>query len=121
MLLKLFFSFLVGGALCAIAQILIDKTALTPAKILVLYVTFGVALGAVGLYEPLLKLAGAGITLPLVGFGGAVAKGVREAVDSDGLWGVIKGPVSSMSAGVNVALLCGFLASLFFTGKSKRL
>ncbi|MBQ8688932.1 MAG: SpoVA/SpoVAEb family sporulation membrane protein [Clostridia bacterium] len=121
MLLKLIFAFIVGGALCAIAQILIDKTALTPAKILVLYVTVGVGVGAVGLYEPLVKLAGAGITLPLVGFGGAVARGVKEAVDAEGLWGVIKGPVTSMSAGVNAALLCGFVASLFFKGKSKRL
>lgn len=121
MLLKLFLSFAVGGLLCAIAQILIDKTALTPAKILVVYVVFGVFLGGIGLYEPIFKAAGAGISLPLVGFGGNVAKGVKEAVDSGGLMGVIKGPMSAMSAGVTLALLLGFIYSLVSKSKSKRL
>lgn len=121
MILKLLLALLVGGALCATAQVLIDKTALTPARILVLYVVLGVAIGAVGLYEPIFDAVGCGISLPLVGFGGAVAGGVREAVDKEGLWGVIKGPFTAMSAGVNVALICGFVISLFFKGRSKRL
>lgn len=121
MLIKLLFAFLFGGMLCALAQVLIDKTALTPARILVGYVVLGVAVGAVGLYEPIFEAVGCGISLPLVGFGGSLASGVREAVDKDGLWGVIKGPVTAMSAGVGVALLSGFIASLFFKGKSKRL
>ena len=121
MILKLLLAFIVGGALCALAQVLIDKTTLTPARILVLYVVLGVVIGAFGLYEPIFEAVGCGISLPLVGFGGAVASGVREAVDNDGLWGVIKGPFTAMSAGVNVALLFGFFLSLFFKGSSKRL
>ena len=121
MIVKVILAFAVGGALCALAQVLIDKTSLTPAKILVGYVVLGVAVGAVGLYEPLFEAAGCGVSLPLLGFGGSVAKGVREAVDKDGLWGVLKGPFTAMSAGVNAALILGLLASLFFRGKSKRL
>ena len=98
MAVRLLLVFAVGGALCAAAQILIDKTKLTPARILVCYVVFGVILGAVGFYEPIFEAVGCGISLPLVGFGGAVASGVREAVDKDGLWGVIKGPFTAMSA-----------------------
>ena len=114
-------AFLIGGAFCLIGQVLIDRTKLTPARILVCYVVFGVILSAVGFYEPIFEAVGCGISLPLVGFGGAVASGVREAVDKDGLWGVIKGPFTAMSAGVNFALILGFLSSLFFKGKSKRL
>ena len=121
MITKLFLAFVAGGFLCALAQLLIDKTKLTPARILVCYVTVGVVMGAIGIYEPIFEAVGCGISLPLVGFGGAVAKGVREAVDADGLWGVIKGPFVAMSAGVNVALISGFVCSLFFKGKSKRL
>lgn len=121
MLTDLFFAFIFGGLFCAIAQILIDKTSLTPAKILVFYVIFGVFLGAIGVYEPLFKLAGAGISLPLIGFGGVVAKGVRDAVDLYGIWGILRGPVAAMSVGVCAALLCGFAASLLFKSKSKRL
>lgn len=121
MILKILLAFLVGGLFCAIAQVLIDKTALTPARILVVYVVAGVFLGAVGLYEPLFELSGCGASLPLVGFGGALARGVREAVDEEGFWGVLKGPVASMSAGVGTAVLTGFIASLTVKGKSKRL
>ena len=121
MILRLLLAFAVGGALCAAAQILIDKTSLTPARILVSYVVVGVIMGAVGLYEPVFEAVGCGISLPLVGFGGAIAKGVREAVDESGLWGVVKGPFIAMSAGVNAALLLGFIFSLFFKGRSKRL
>ena len=121
MITRLILAFAVGGALCAVAQLLIDKTKLTPARILVLYVVSGVVIGALGLYEPLFDAVGCGISLPLVGFGGAVAKGVREAVDAYGAWGIINGPFTAMSAGVNVALISGFVLSIFFKGKSKRL
>lgn len=119
MIVKLILAFLIGGIFCAVAQILIDKTSLTPAKILVIFVCFGVLLGAVGLYEPIFKLAGCGISLPIVGFGGVVAKGVKEAVDEFGILGVLKGPFSSMSAGVLASLLLGFIVSLLFHSKPK--
>ena len=119
MIPKMIFAFLLGGALCAAAQLMIDKTSLTPAKILVIFVCFGVLLGGIGLYEPIFELAGCGISLPIVGFGGAVAKGVREAVDEFGFMGVLKGPFSSMSAGVLFSLLLGFIVSLFFHSKPK--
>ena len=121
MLIKSLTAFAVGGLCCLIAQILIDKTKITPAKILVSYVVFGVFFGAVGLYDPLFDIAGCGISLPLVGFGSNIAKGVRDAVDSDGLLGVLKGSFTAMSAGVTLALISGFLASVFFKGKSKKM
>ncbi len=121
MIIKLILSFLVGGLFCAISQILIDKTSLTPAKILVIYVVFGVFLGAVGLYDFIFEYAGAGISLPLIGFGGAIARGVKEAVDSYGLMGVLKGPLSSMSAGVTFALFLGYIYSLLAKAKAKKL
>lgn len=121
MFTKSILAFLVGGLCCLIAQILIDKTKITPAKILVSYVVFGVFFGAVGLYEPLFEKVGCGISLPLIGFGSSIAKGVREAVDSEGLIGILKGPFTAMSAGATLALLLGFLASVFFKGKSKKL
>ncbi len=121
MITRLILAFAVGGLLCAIAQLLIDKTKLTPARILVLYVVSGVIIGAIGLYDPIFDAVGCGISLPLVGFGGTVARGVREAVDKYGAWGILNGPFTAMSAGVNVALISGFVASLFFKGKSKRL
>ena len=121
MIIKLFIAFTVGGALCALAQFLIDKTTLTPAKILVLYVVLGVLLGAVGLYDPILELAGAGISLPLVGFGGSLAKGVKDAIDEFGALGILKGPMTAMSAGVTLALLLGYIFSIISKSRSKRL
>ena len=121
MLLKSLFAFLVGGAVCAIAQILIDKTKLTPAKILVSLVVFGVILGGVGLYRPIFDFCGCGISLPLIGFGANVAKGVRDAIDQMGFFGILKGSFTAMSAGATVALICGFVTSLIFRGKSKKL
>ena len=121
MLIKSLFAFLVGGAICAAAQIFIDKTKLTPAKILVSLVIFGVILGGIGLYQPIFDFCGCGISLPLVGFGANVAKGVRDAVSEMGFLGIFKGPFTAMSAGATVALLCGFIASLIFRGKSKKL
>ncbi len=112
-------AFLVGGVLCVIAQILLDKTALTPARILVGYVVAGVLLGAVGVYAPLVELAGAGATTPLTGFGYLIAKGVRTAVDEKGLLGVLSGPLCAAATGTAAALCFGFLAALFSRGKLK--
>lgn len=113
-------AFAVGGAFCVIAQLLIDLTALTPARILVTYVSVGVLLGALGLYEPLREFAGCGATLPLVGFGGTVALGVRDAVEADGLIGALSGGLSAASAGTAAALCFGYIAALFFRGRPKR-
>ena len=112
-------AFLIGGALCVIAQILIDRTKLTPARILVIYVVAGVILGAVGLYEPLVKFAGAGATVPLTGFGYLISRGVREAVDAEGLLGILKGGLSAAAGGIAAALVFGYLACLIAKGKPK--
>ena len=117
---KYIWAFIIGGALCIIAQILIDRTKLTPARILVFYVMVGVALGALGLYEPLVKLGGAGATVPLTGFGYNISKGVREAVEERGLIGALTGPLTAASGGTTAALICGFIASLIFKAKPKR-
>lgn len=121
MLIKSLFAFFIGGLFCIIAQILIDKTSLTPAKILVLYVVSGVFIGSVGIFEPILKFAGCGASLPLVGFGANVAKGVKKAVDEMGIFGVLGGAFSSAAVGCTVSLLMGLLMSLFTRGKSKKL
>lgn len=121
MIIKSLLAFLLGGLFCVIAQILIDKTALTPAKILVFYVVFGVFLGGVGVFEPMFKIFGCGASLPLVGFGANVAKGVKEAIDKSGFFGVLGGAFSAAAIGCTVSLLVGFLMSIFFRGKSKRL
>ena len=112
-------AFVVGGALCIIAQILIDKTRMTPARILVTYVVAGVFLGAVGLYKPFAEFAGAGATTPLTGFGYLIAKGVREAVLEKGLIGALTGGLSAAAGGTTAALCFGFLAALIFRGKPK--
>ncbi len=112
-------AFLVGGAFCVVAQILLDKTSLSPARILVGYVVAGVLLGAVGLYGPLAEFAGAGATTPLTGFGYLIAKGVRSAVDEKGLLGVLSGPLTAAAIGTTAALLFGFLAALLSRGKPK--
>lgn len=121
MLIKSLFAFLVGGLFCVIAQILIDKTALTPAKILVFYVVGGVVIGGFGLFEPLFELSGCGASLPLVGFGANVAKGVRRAISEMGAMGILSGAFSAAAIGCTASLLLGFIASLFFKGKPKRL
>ena len=112
-------AFLVGGALCLIGQILIDKTKLTPARILVSYVVIGVLLGGLGLYEPLVDFAGAGATVPLTGFGYNLAKGVKEAVTEDGFIGVLTGGLKATAGGITAAIAAGLLASLFFRPKDK--
>lgn len=117
--LQYLWAFLVGGILCVIAQILIDRTTLTPARILVIYVVAGVVLGAVGLYEPLVSLAGAGATTPLTGFGYLIYKGVHEAVQKEGLLGALTGGLTSASGGIAAALVFGYLACLIAKGKPK--
>lgn len=112
-------AFLVGGALCLIGQILIDKTKLTPARILVSYVIIGVFLGAIGVYKPLEEFAGAGATVPLTGFGYNLAKGVKEAVDVDGLLGVFTGGLKASAGGITAAITAGLLVSLIFKPKDK--
>ena len=112
-------AFVVGGALCVVAQILLDKTKLAPARILVAYVVAGVFLGAIGIYEFLVNIAGAGALTPLTGFGYLISKGVREAVDEKGLLGALAGPLSAAAIGTTAALCFGFLASLVFKGRRK--
>lgn len=112
-------AFLVGGAICAVGQILMDTTKLTPARILVSFVTVGVVLGAVGAYEPLVKWAGAGATVPLTGFGYTLARGTKQAVEEQGLMGALTGPLTSGAAGITAAILCGLLASLLTKPKEK--
>lgn len=112
-------AFLVGGALCLIGQILIDKTKLTPARILVGYVVAGVLLGAIGVYEPLLKFGGAGASVPLTGFGNLIAKGIRKAVETDGFLGIFTGGLKAASGGITAAVFAGLIASLLFKDKDK--
>lgn len=112
-------AFLVGGALCLIGQILIDKTKLTPARILVAYVVLGVFLNAVGIYEPLAEFAGAGASVPLTGFGNTLAKGVKEAVDEKGFLGIFTGGLKACAGGITVAIVSGLVASLVFKARDK--
>ena len=112
-------AFLVGGFLCLIGQILIDRTKLTPARILVSYVVAGVVLGAVGVYKPLAEFAGAGASVPLTGFGYTLSKGVREAVDKDGFLGIFTGGLKATAGGITAAVFAGLLASLLFKAKDK--
>lgn len=112
-------AFVLGGILCAIGQILIDKTKLTPARILVLYVVAGVFLGAIGIYQPLVDWGSAGATVPLTGFGNNLAKGVRDAVDESGLLGALTGGLKAAAGGLTAAILFGFLAALIFKPKDK--
>lgn len=112
-------AFLTGGVLCVIAQVLIDKTKLTPARILVVYVVAGVFLGGVGLYKHLADFGGAGATTPLTGFGYLIAKGVQEAVDEKGLLGALTGPLTAAAGGTAAALVFGYLVALVCRGKPK--
>lgn len=118
--LKFVWVFIVGGLFCVVAQILIDRTKLTPARILVIYVVAGVVLGAVGLYEPLAEFAGAGATTPLTGFGFLISKGVREAVNEKGLLGALTGGLTAAAGGTAAAICFGYLAALIFKGGPKR-
>ena len=112
-------SFLIGGDICLVGQLHIDKTKLTPARILVSYVVAGVILGAVGLYAPFAEFAGAGAAVPLTGFGNTLAKGVREAVDEQGFLGIFTGGLKATAGGITAAILAGLLAALLFRPKDK--
>ena len=112
-------AFLVGGALCLIGQVLIDKTKLTPARILVSYVVIGVLLGAIGVYEPLIEFAGAGAAVPLTGFGNTIAKGVRESVQQDGFIGIFTGGLKASAGGITAAVIAGLVSSFLFTANDK--
>ena len=118
-ILDLIKAFAVGGIFCVIGQLLIDKTKLTPARILVSYVVIGVILGAIGIYEPLAEFAGAGATVPLTGFGYNLAKGVKEAVDESGLLGAFIGGLKATAGGIAAAITAGLLVSLIFKPKDK--
>ena len=112
-------AFLIGGALCVIGQILIDKTKLTPARILVSFVVLGVTLSAIGLYEPLVEFAGAGATVPLTGFGHNMAKGVRSAIETDGFIGIFTGGLKSTAGGIAAAITAGLLTAIIFKARDK--
>ena len=118
--IKYLLVFVIGGLFCTVAQILIDKTKLTPARILVLYVCAGVALSAIGLYKPLVEIGNAGATVPLSGFGHLIAEGVRKAVDEKGLLGALTGGIEATAGGIAAAVVFGFLASLIFSSKPKK-
>lgn len=112
-------AFIVGGLFCLVGQVLIDKTKLTPARILVGYVVVGVLLGAIGAYQPLAEFAGAGATVPLTGFGYTLSKGVREAVDQSGFLGLFTGGLKATAGGITAAIISGLLVSIFFKPKDK--
>lgn len=112
-------AFLCGGVLCLIGQILIDKTSLTPAKILTLYVVSGVVLGAVGLYDPIVRWGGSGATVPLTGFGYALAREVYAAVARDGLLGAMTGGITAAAGGITAAIFFGWLVALVFSPKER--
>lgn len=112
-------AFLIGGVICAVGQVLIDYTKLTPARILVSFVVAGVVLGALGWYQPLVDFAGAGASVPLTGFGNLLAKGVREAVGKDGLLGVLTGGLTATAGGIAAAMIFGLIVALIFRPKDK--
>ena len=112
-------AFLIGGIICLVGQLLIDLTKLTPARILVMFVVLGVILGAIGVYQPLVYWAGAGATVPLIGFGNALAQGTKEVIRQDGAIGIITGPLTSSAAGITAAIICGVVVSFVTRPKSK--
>ena len=113
-------AFWVGGLICVIAQILIDRTKLTPARILVSYVVLGVLLGGIGVYDKIVEFAGAGATVPIIGFGNVLAKGVIKGVNEHGLLGVITGGAAAAAGGIAAAIVFGFLIALIFSPKSNK-
>lgn len=112
-------AFIIGGIICAIGQLLIDYTKLTPARILVSYVVMGVVISALGWYQPLVDFAGAGASVPLLGFGHLLADGVRKSIEKDGFLGILTGGLTSASAGITASLLFGLVMSLVFKPKDK--
>ena len=121
MLIQSLLAFLMGGVICAACEVFLALTRLSPARILVGLVSLGILVGALGLYEPLLSLFGTGVSIPLFGFGGTIAAGVREAVDEFGLIGIFKGPLSAASAGIGFSLFIGLFFALFFHSHPKRM
>ena len=121
MILKSIIALTVGGAFCILAQILLDKTKLTPARILVSFVIIGVIIGALGLFDPLFEFAGCGVSIPLIGFGAAIGRGVKEAVDTTGLLGTLTGGLTATAAGISATLFLGFFLSLFAHGGHKKM
>lgn len=119
MFMEYVWAFVIGGLICVVGQLLIDLTKLTPARILTSYVVAGVILGAVGLYKPLVDFAGGGATVPLTGFGYLLSKGVREAVDENGLIGAFMGGFTACAAGVAAAVFFSLIAALIFKSGSK--
>ncbi len=113
-------AFLTGGVICALVQILMDKTKLMPGRIMVLLVCAGAVLGAVGIYPQLVEFAGAGASVPLLGFGNVLYKGVKEAVDQDGIFGLFSGGLKASAAGISAALIFGWLAAVIFSPKMKK-
>ena len=120
MIMNYVFAFTVGGMLCVIAQILIDKTKLTPARILVLYVVAGTVLGTLGIYERRVEFAGAGATTPIIGFGYLISKGVKSAIAEVGLLGALTGGLTATAGGIAAAICFGYIAALFAKGNPKR-
>ncbi len=112
-------AFIIGGAICVVVQIVMDNTKLMPGRIMVILVCLGAFLGSVGLYEPFAKWAGAGATVPLSGFGSSLFKGIKEAIDKDGLLGLFKGGLTATSAGISGALIFSYIASWLFNPKMK--
>lgn len=113
-------AFVIGGLICVLTQILMDKTKLMPGRIMVILVCLGALLGAVGIYGPFSEFAGAGATVPLLGFGNTLWKGVKEAVDTNGFLGLFQGGFKSSAVGISAALIFGYLASLIFDPKMKK-
>ncbi len=112
-------AFLIGGLVCVVGQILMDKTALTPARIMVGYVVSGVVLGALGVFDKMMEFAGAGVTVPLLGFGNLLAKGAREAILSKGFLGIFTGPLTAAAGGITAAILFGYFNALLFRAREK--
>lgn len=118
-MIRYFNAFWVGGLICAIAQILIDKTKMTPARILVSFVVAGVILGAVGVYEKIVEFGGAGATVPIVGFGNTLAQGVIKGIEKDGLFGIFTGGTSAAAGGIAASIFFGFIIAMIFNPKQK--
>ena len=118
---SLILTFVAGGAICVIAQLLIDLTKLTPARILVSYVVSGVILYGIGVYEPLFDVFGCGVSVPLIGFGAAIGRGVKEAIEKDGAIGILTGGLTATAAGITAALVLGLAFSMISKGKPKRM
>jgi len=117
--MEFFYAFIIGGAICVVGQILMDTTKLTPARILVVFVTLGTVLGAFGLYDKVIEIGGSGATVPLVGFGNSLAKGAIKAVNEKGLVGAFTGGITATSGGITAAIVFGYLMAVIFTPKTK--